>query len=305
VCDLLSISYYDGVKYHSSEFMNRDKDFFGNGVVSLSHFPYTLPSPNNMTLSIGVGVAWVDGYRIANDSNTITLTVSAADSTNPRIDIVQIGHDDINSQAVLTIKKGVAAASPVEPSADPNYVKLYAINVPANATSISASNITDRRALVPLNVSGTQINMAGAAGTGQKNTFSDTQTFSRGDAPINIPNQSSLPAVGPADTLVVVNNMWYRSNGTSWVAMAAPAPANASTTQAGIVELNSATNSTDETTAATPKAVKTVNDSLTTHAAAVATSTQLGHVKIGSGVNVQADGTISVSLFNHLSYWIQ
>jgi hypothetical protein len=259
---MLSITFYDNIKYHRQDFINRDKDFYGNGVVNLSHFPYTLPTPNDMTIQIGAGVAWVDGYRIENDANAIPLTVSASDTTNPRIDIIQIGHDDINSQAVLMIKTGVPGTTPIEPDADPNYLKLFAINVPANATSISASNITDRRALVPLNVSGTQINMAGAAGTGQKNTFTDTQTFSKGSAPISIPNQTALPAVGPADTLVVVNNMWYRSNGTAWVAMASPAPAVASTTQAGIV-------------------------------------------KIGNGVNVQADGTISVSLFNHLSYWIQ
>ncbi|NRD80270.1 hypothetical protein HPT25_23390 [Bacillus sp. BRMEA1] len=159
---MLSITYYDNIKYHRMDFINRDKDFFGNGVVSLTHFPYTLPAPNNMTISIGAGAAWVDGYRIENDSTGITLTVPASDATNPRIDIVQVGHDDINSQAVLSIKKGVAASSPIEPDADPNFVKLFAINVPATATAISASNITDRRALVPLKVSGSQISFQGA-----------------------------------------------------------------------------------------------------------------------------------------------
>jgi hypothetical protein len=36
-----------------------------------------------------------------------------------------------------------------------------------------------------------------------------------------------------------------------------------------------------------------------------ASSSTIGVVKIGQGVNVQSDGTISVSVFNHLSYWIQ
>lgn len=174
---MLSITFYDSIKYHRQDFINRDLDFFGNGVVNLSHFPYTLDTPADMKVLIGAGVAWVDGYRIQNDSNIVTLIISPADNTNPRIDIIQIGHDDTNSQAVLMIKNGVAAASPVEPDADPNYLKLFAINVPANATSITASNITDRRTLVPLNVSGTQINLAGAAGTGQTNNFTQTQKF--------------------------------------------------------------------------------------------------------------------------------
>lgn len=35
-----------------------------------------------------------------------------------------------------------------------------------------------------------------------------------------------------------------------------------------------------------------------------ATASTLGDVKIGSGVNVASDGTISVNIFQHLSYWI-
>jgi hypothetical protein len=283
---MLNISYYDGVKYHRMDFINRDKDFYGNGVVQLTQFPFNLPTPNNMTIQIGAGVAWVDGYRIENDSTAITLTVSAADATNPRIDIVQIGHDDINSQAVLTIKKGVAASTPIEPDADPNYVKLFAINVPANATSIVTGNITDRRGLVPLNVSATQISMGGAAGTGQKNTFSDTQTFSKGVAPINIPNQTVLPAVGPVDTLCIVNSNWYRSDGANWVPMAPP-PNNASLTVSGVTKLNSSTTSTDETTAATPKAVKSAMDQANTANSAAGTAQSTANAKYtkpGTGI---------------------
>ncbi|GIM47048.1 hypothetical protein DNHGIG_25970 [Collibacillus ludicampi] len=173
----LSITFYDNIKYHRQDFMNRDLDFFGNGVVALTDFPLTFPATPNMTVNIGQGRAWVDGYRIANDSNPVTLTVPAADSTYPRIDIIQIGHDDINQTYSLVVKKGVAAASPIEPGADPGYIKLYAINVPANATQITAANIIDRRSLVPLNVSGSQIQYSGVAGVNQANTFAANQTL--------------------------------------------------------------------------------------------------------------------------------
>jgi hypothetical protein len=171
----LSISFYDNIIYHRDDFIKRDKDFFGNGLVNLTDFPITYNS--NMTVSLGAGTAWVDGFRIANDSSPITpLNVQTADTTNPRIDIVQIGHDDLNQTYSLQVKKGVAASSPIEPGADPGYIKLYAINVAANATSITSSNVTDRRSLVPLNVSATQISFGGAPSTSAANTFTQPQT---------------------------------------------------------------------------------------------------------------------------------
>lgn len=37
----------------------------------------------------------------------------------------------------------------------------------------------------------------------------------------------------------------------------------------------------------------------------IATTSTVGTVKVGNGINLQPDGTISVNVFNHLSYWIQ
>lgn len=94
----------------------------------------------------------------------------------------------------------------------------------------------------------------------------------------------------------------------------------ATTATAGHVKLSSAVTSSDETKAATPAAVKKINDSLVTlagpgntktvkqlddeitevkneaatHSAEKASKTEHGHVKIGSGINV-VDGEISVS----------
>lgn len=223
----LSISFENGIKYTNLDFMNRDKDFFGNGVVNPATSQFPLTYNGNMTLSVGAGVAWVDGYRIANDSNLVTLTVAAANPTNPRIDIVQIGHDDVNSTYSLIVKQGVAAATPTEPGADTNYIKLYAINVAANATSITSANVTDRRALLPLNVNGSQIVQSGSAGTGA-NTFTGTQTAPEFVAtstttPLQMPALTAVPGVtAPSGTLAVVNNQWYGSNGSAWNPMNVP-----------------------------------------------------------------------------------
>lgn len=183
----LSITFYDDIKYDRLDFINRDLDFIGNGLVNTTDFPITYPATPNMTLQLGAGTAWVDGYRIHNDSNLIPpLTIPTADPSYPRIDIIQIGHDDINSTYSLVVKKGVAAASPVEPGADPGYFKLYAISVAANVTSITSANVTDRRALVPLNVSGTQISMAGAL-SNSPGAVTDSNIGNRTADPTQVP----------------------------------------------------------------------------------------------------------------------
>lgn len=189
----LSITFFDKIKYKSTDFISRDADFFGSGVVNLTDFPLTYPSPANMTVNVGQGTAYVNGYRVHNDANTIALTISTADTTNPRIDIIQVGYTssldgngDTTGSPVIQVKQGVAQATPIEPGADPGFVKLYAINVAANVTSITSSNVTDRRSLVPLNVTGTQISMGGAL-SNSPGSVTDTNIGNRTADPTQVP----------------------------------------------------------------------------------------------------------------------
>ncbi|WP_438347289.1 pyocin knob domain-containing protein [Paenibacillus sp. FA6] len=62
-------------------------------------------------------------------------------------------------------------------------------------------------------------------------------------------------------------------------------PDDASLTVKGITQLNSAVDSTSETESATPKAVKIVNDTLTTHTAEDATLTTKGHVQLSNATD--------------------
>ncbi|MCF8566923.1 H-type lectin domain-containing protein [Alicyclobacillus tolerans] len=177
----LGITFFDKVKYKSTDFLARDSDFFGAGVVHLTDFPLTYPSTPNMTVNVGAGTAWTNGYRVANDSNVVTLTFNTADPTNPRIDIIEVGYTastdangDTTGSPVLQVKQGVAAASPIEPGADPGFVKLYAVSIAANQTTVTAADVTDRRALLPLNVDGSQItNFSGVTTAQQQNLIAD------------------------------------------------------------------------------------------------------------------------------------
>ena len=93
----------------------------------------------DMTVNAATGVIYTaDGKRFAPVATTVTI--STADATNPRIDIIYV-----DSQGAISYLAGTPAASPVVPSVPTGGQKTYEINVAAGATSIAAANIVDRR----------------------------------------------------------------------------------------------------------------------------------------------------------------
>lgn len=144
----ISSSFFDHVKYPAQEFINRDKDFIGNGVLKPAT-DFALTYNSNMTINIeGTGTAWCNGMRIAYDANPIlTLAFAIADTTNPRIDLIEIGTTGTGTQGqgVIQVVKGVPASSPLQPQPDAGFIGLYAVSIPANATSITSTNVTDLR----------------------------------------------------------------------------------------------------------------------------------------------------------------
>jgi 4-hydroxy-3-methylbut-2-en-1-yl diphosphate synthase IspG/GcpE len=110
-----------------------------------------------MTVSVASGWAAIVGtyqtnmgtYMAYNDAAT-TATITTADPSNPRIDLVCITVNDaaysgsLNSVAINVVK-GTAAGSPTVPSTPTNSIALAQVAVAANATSISSGNITDVR----------------------------------------------------------------------------------------------------------------------------------------------------------------
>lgn len=94
----------------------------------------------DMTVSVASGIAYLqDGSRYSYSSAT-TLTVSTADATNPRIDIVYI-----SPAGVISYLAGTASASPAVPATPTGGMKLAEISVAANATTITSSAIADKR----------------------------------------------------------------------------------------------------------------------------------------------------------------
>jgi hypothetical protein len=90
----------------------------------------------------------VSGGYTATLAQQGTLTVQTADPSNPRIDIVYAGVNDLgtsSSSGAVQYLAGTAASSPVAPSAPANSIILAQISVPASTTTITTGLITDVR----------------------------------------------------------------------------------------------------------------------------------------------------------------
>ena len=106
---------------------------FAGGVVTAQGTP-------NQTVAVSSGaVLTPEGRPYAFDSVS-SLAATAADVTNPRIDIVYV-----TSAGVVTYLAGTAAASPAQPSIPSNGTILAAVTRAANDNTIATSDITDHR----------------------------------------------------------------------------------------------------------------------------------------------------------------
>ena len=126
-----------------------------SGVVRSADLAVTASS--GMNLSVAAGWAAILGtyqtnmgtYMAYNDA-AATATITTADPSNPRIDLVCITVNDaaysgsLNSVAINVVK-GTAAGSPSVPSTPTNSIALAQVAVAAGATSITSGNITDVR----------------------------------------------------------------------------------------------------------------------------------------------------------------
>jgi hypothetical protein len=75
------------------------------------------------------------------DVDSTDITLSAADATNPRIDIVQVN----TTTGAVAKKNGTAAATPAAPAPDASNIVVAEVLLPANDTAVTTSQITDRR----------------------------------------------------------------------------------------------------------------------------------------------------------------
>ena len=97
----------------------------------------------DMTPAVAKGAVLSNGVLRPVAAGDVTIT--AADATNPRIDLIVV-----NSSGTKAVRAGTAATSPKPPARTANDVVLGAVYVPANDTTIGSSQITDMRAPIRL-----------------------------------------------------------------------------------------------------------------------------------------------------------
>jgi hypothetical protein len=159
----------DGGKTDENGLVRTLSQVIGNDVVqgalvteSVAPAMSVVVKPGDITVDSGLGYrycGWTDADK--------TLTISTANATNPRKDlviayidksVVQSSTSNNINALKLAVIAGTAAASPVEPTsgtiqtaigAGNPYEILALVDVPANDTIITKDQITDRRGRVP------------------------------------------------------------------------------------------------------------------------------------------------------------
>jgi len=129
------------------------------GIIGDTSLAVTANGTPNMSVNVAAGWGAIVGttqsqmgvYQIYNDGTT-NLTVTAANASLPRIDLVCATVNDAYYSGLLNnvtfqVIAGTPNASPVAPTLPANSLSLATIAVAAAATTITTGNITSTRVL--------------------------------------------------------------------------------------------------------------------------------------------------------------
>lgn len=169
----------------------------------------TESSPQAMSIDLDTGAAFVGLSELRSYRNTLarTLTIAAADPTNPRHDLLVLDMDTTTSpdtrRITALIVQGTPAASPVDPTltvTEAHYqIALARVVVGAAATSITNSDIADLRTYSsPANSS----LVAGLTPVGSKTTEATMNSTSAADL-LTVPISPAITAEQP---ILIVGN---------------------------------------------------------------------------------------------------
>jgi hypothetical protein len=134
------------------------------GIIGSSSMAVTANSPAGMSVRVASGWAAIVGTTQANmgtyvayNDATVTLTITTANPSNPRIDLICATINDSyysgsTNNVAYQVIAGTPAGSPVAPSLPANSIALAQVTVGAGATTITSGNIADSRVLVTTNL---------------------------------------------------------------------------------------------------------------------------------------------------------
>lgn len=132
--------------YDASSFEYWLKKFFTSGVFNGD---LEVQATSGMTLQVGSGYTNVDG-KVKFWNGEFAITLDAANSTYPRIDTIVITRDNVNREIRCEKVTGAYSVDVPQPTAPVRNSEIYQlviaqVYVPAGATGITQSNITDTR----------------------------------------------------------------------------------------------------------------------------------------------------------------
>ena len=134
--------------YNADDFTSYLDEIVGDGVFPNPSDNLQVRASSGMNVIVGAGQGWINGHKMINTAD-LTLPVTAANVSNPRIDRVVFYVDFANRLMNIEIKEGTPASSPTAPALVRNTTRyemsLATIEVAKQTTSISNSNITDTR----------------------------------------------------------------------------------------------------------------------------------------------------------------
>lgn len=148
------------------------------GIIKSNSLAVTQNTPAGLSVLVASGWAAIVGTTQANmgtyvgyNDATVVLSITTADPTNPRIDLVCLTVNDAYytgalNNAVLQVVAGTPAGSPVAPALPANSISLATVAVGAGATAITNANITDTRVMVTTNIPESGDISSVTAGTG-------------------------------------------------------------------------------------------------------------------------------------------
>lgn len=148
------------------------------GIIKSDSLAVTQNTPAGLSVLVASGWAAIVGTTQANmgtyvgyNDATVVLSITTADPTDPRIDLVCLTVNDAYytgalNNAVLQVVAGTPAGSPVAPALPANSISLATVAVGAGATAITNANITDTRVMVTTNIPESGDISSVTAGTG-------------------------------------------------------------------------------------------------------------------------------------------
>lgn len=135
-------------KYKAEFFAEYFASFIANGVFPNPSTGCQVMSNGNMTVTLKLGKAWINGFYYNNDSDLV-LPIDVADGVLKRIDRIVLQYSIIDRKIRAVVRKGTFASTPepvvMQRNADYWELAIADILIANGAISVTQSAITDLR----------------------------------------------------------------------------------------------------------------------------------------------------------------